>query len=122
MSAAKQSSTSSVYTGHPEAIIVSSFFNPQKSRHRTNAFNVFYNSIKHVNHAIIEGVIGDAVPELPAKPGISHVHTPTLLWHKESLLNKAIRDLPAQFKYVFWVDADVLFTNKDWIPQSVEQL
>jgi len=111
------------YKGHPEAVIVSCYFNPENSPYRLKAFNRYYETIKHLNHRIIECVIGNnGVAQLPKAENIQVVRTENLLWHKESLLNKVIAELPPQFKYVFWVDADVLFTNRNWIPESVEKL
>lgn len=110
------------YKGHPEAVIISCFFNPQNSPYRLKAFNHFYKSIKHLNHAIVECVIGDAKPQLPENKNITRVYTQNLLWHKEALLNLIVSKLPKQFKYVFWVDADVIFTNKNWLVESVSQL
>jgi hypothetical protein len=37
-----------------------------------------------------------------------------VLWHKERLLNLAIRRLPPQFTKVAWIDADVLFPDERW--------
>jgi hypothetical protein len=110
------------YRTHSEAAIVTCFFNPTNNPYRTKAFNIFYESIKHLNHMVIECVIGDAKPELPENDNIKRVHTQTLLWHKETLLNLAIKSLPSKYKYIFWVDADVLFTNKNWLVESVEKL
>lgn len=110
------------YKTHSEAAIVACFFNPTNNPYRTKAFNVFYDTIKHLNHMVIECVIGDAKPELPENSNIKRVYTDTLLWHKETLLNLAIKNLPPKYKYVFWVDADVLFTNKNWLVESVEKL
>lgn len=109
------------YKGHPEAVIISCFFNPQNSPYRLKAFNEFYNSIKHLNYYIIECVIGDAKPQLEGDH-IEVIHTENLLWHKEALLNKIISGLRKDLKYVFWVDADVIFTNKNWMVEGVEQL
>lgn len=109
------------YKGHSEAVIISCFFNPQKSPYRTKAFNIFYESIKHTNHRIIECVIGDDEPQLPQNNNITVVKSNSVLWHKESLLNKVISDLPSKFKYIFWVDADVLFDNKNWIIDGVNE-
>lgn len=50
------------YHTHSEAMIVSCFFNPQNSPYRIKAFKMWYESIKHLNHSIIECVIGDAQP------------------------------------------------------------
>ena len=111
------------YHTHSDAIIISCFYNPQDSPYRITAFNTFYNSIKHLNHHIIECVIGDAEPQLENETSnITRVYTESLLWHKESLLNKIISELPEKYKYVFWVDADVIFTNKNWLVDSVEEL
>ena len=108
------------YKTHSEAIVISCFFNPQNSPYRIKAFNHFYDSIKHLNHQIIECVIGDSKPQLPENKNIKRVYTESLLWHKETLLNKIISELPKKYKYIFWVDADVIFTNKDWLIEAVD--
>lgn len=111
------------YKTHSEACIVSCFFNPQNSPYRLLAFQKWYHSIKHLNHRIVECLIGpDVKSQLPESPYITQVQADSLLFHKESLLNLAIADLHPEFKYVFWVDADVLFTNDNWLVEGVEQL
>ncbi len=93
------------YKSHPEAVVISCFFNPQNSPYRVKAFNEFYESIQDVNHCIIECVIGSAKPQLPENENIKRIYTENLLWHKEALLNKIISEyLPAKYKYIFWVD------------------
>ena len=112
------------YKTHSEAVIVSCFFNPQNSPYRVKAFKKFYESIKHLNYRIIECVIGDDDRQLDVynDPNISVVYTQNVLWHKEALLNKVISELPKKYKYVFWVDADVIFTNNDWVVDGVKAL
>lgn len=110
------------YKTHSEAAIISCFFNPQKSPYRAKAFEIFYDSIKHLNHLIVECIIGDDDAQLPNNGHVLQIYTRDLLWHKESLLNKAIEKLSPNIKYVFWVDADVIFTNLNWLVQGVEQL
>ncbi|MBP9886434.1 MAG: hypothetical protein KBF93_09055 [Leptospiraceae bacterium] len=111
------------YKSHPEAVVISCFFNPQNSPYRVKAFNEFYESIQDVNHCIIECVIGSAKPQLPENENIKRIYTENLLWHKEALLNKIISEyLPAKYKYIFWVDADILFTNPNWIIEGVREL
>jgi hypothetical protein len=68
--------------------------------------------------------IGDSTPQLDAfdDKHIQTVYTPNLLWHKEGLLNKIVSELPNKYKYVFWVDADVIFTNNNWLVESVNDL
>ena len=110
------------YKTHSEAIIISCYFNPQNNPYRLKAFNAFYDSIKHLNHRIVECVIGDSEPQLPVNENISRVYTKNLLWHKESLLNNIVKNLDPKYKYVFWVDADVIFSNKNWLVESVQEL
>lgn len=110
------------YKSHPEAIIISCYYNSENNAYRLKAFKVFYDKIKHLNHKIIECVIGDSKPQLPNNENIEVISTDSKLWHKESLLNKIIRELPAKYKYVFWVDADVIFTDRGWLVNSVKKL
>lgn len=110
---------------HSEAVIIACYFNPQNNPYRLKAFRVWYESIKHLNHQIVECVIGDTQPELVKEfpsLNITRVFTKNLLWHKETLLNNIIKTLPKQYKYVFWLDTDVIFTNRNWLIESVEQL
>lgn len=44
------------------------------------------------------------------------------LWHKENLLNLAVQRLPADWKYVAWIDADVHFVRPDWAAETVQRL
>lgn len=110
------------YKTNSEAVIISCYFNPQNSPYRLKAFNIFYDSIKHLNHRIIECVIGDAKPQLPENENIKRVYTQNLLWHKEALLNLIVADLPKKFNYVFWIDADVIFTNNNWLVEACKEL
>ncbi len=110
------------YRTDSEAVVISCFFNPQNNPYRVIAFQKWYRSIKHLNHRIIECIIGDAQSQLPDTDSISKIHSDSVLWHKESILNKIVSELPKEFRYVFWVDADVLFTNKNWLVNATKKL
>ncbi len=111
------------YRIHHQAVIISCFYNPQNNPYRLLAFQKWYRSIRHMPHRIIECLIGpNAKSQLPKSPNITQVHTDSLLWHKETLLNKIVRELPPEYKYVFWVDTDILFTNPDWLKDGVKAL
>lgn len=110
------------YHSHPEAMIVSCFFNPKNSPYRLKAFKIFLESISHLNYRIIECVIGDSKPQLELSDKITRVQTESLLWHKETLLNKVIKSLPQKYRYIFWIDADVIFKNKKWITDGVKAM
>ena len=54
---------------------------------------------------------------LPQGLAAMHLHvepTPTLLWCKESLLNRGITALPEECDAVCWADADIEFIDKEW--------
>lgn len=114
------------YKTNSEAVIISCYFNPERNPYRLLAFQKFYSKIKHLNHRIIELSIEDDNKEnkfdLPDSENIIKIRTSNLLFHKESLLNKIIKDLPEKFNYVFWVDADIVFTNNNWMVDSVKQM
>lgn len=103
-----------------EAIIISCYFNPLGSPYRLKAFKRFYEGIKQYNHKIVECVIGEARPEL--SDDFEKVYTKSLLWHKETLLNKIIAELPKKYKYIFWVDADLIFTNPNWVEEGIKAM
>jgi len=114
------------YKTHSEAVIIACYFNPQRNPYRLKAFRTWYESIKHLNHQIVECVIEGTEPELISQgfnsTFISRVYTKSLLWHKEALLNGIISKSPKEYQYVFWLDTDVIFTNKNWLVEAVDVL
>jgi hypothetical protein len=50
------------------------------------------------------------------------VRSRDVIWHKENLINIALKWLPSDWKYAAWVDADISFVRPDWIDQTLEQL
>lgn len=117
-----ENSSNDNYKRDSRAVVISCYFNPQESPYRLKAFNTFYEKIKHLDHRIIECVIGDSEPELPQNENIKRIYTKSLLWHKESILNKIIAELPKQYEYIFWLDADVIFENKNWLIDGIQAL
>lgn len=45
-----------------------------------------------------------------------------IMWQKERLLNLAIEQLPAKYDKVAWIDADILFDNKNWAEDAEKAL
>ena len=102
--------------------IVTPYFNPcnYQSRHRN--FFLFLDEMKAADLPVF-------VAEL-AFPGQDHVlesagniqairfRGSDIMWHKERLINLAAERLPARYKKVAWVDADVLFPDKQWYDQA----
>jgi hypothetical protein len=47
---------------------------------------------------------------------------PSILWVKENLINLAIESLPINWKYVCWIDSDILFLNPNWVEETITSL
>jgi len=110
------------YKYHKDAVIIACYYNPLKNELRTSAFKEWYESIKHLEHRIIECSINGSDWEIPLNKNIIRVNTFSNLWHKETLLNKVIDTLSKnEYKYVFWMDADVILENKNWLVESVKK-
>lgn len=45
-----------------------------------------------------------------------------LVWAKENMINLLAKKLPEDWKYVAWVDADVLFARQDWAEETIRKL
>ena len=113
------------YKYHPDAIIIACYFNPQRNEYRKKAFDQWYDSIKHLNHFILEAVPAGSVAELPDIYGkIEHVQVDQMLWHKETLLNRVIDRVieDGEFEYIFWLDTDIIFDNKNWLTLACHEL
>jgi len=89
------------------------------------------------HHALQTGVSQHGVPiygRAPTKATEEHkarteephlyvrVRTDDELWFKENLINIGIARLPEDWRYVAWVDADVMFTRPNWVGETIHQL
>lgn len=112
------------YRSHPQATIISCYFNPQNYQSRARNFEIFYEHLKrsNVNYLIGECAFGVDDFELPADNRIIGFRSKHPLWQKEILLNLLVKQLPESCGYIFWLDADVLFTNPNWLVEAVENL
>lgn len=50
------------------------------------------------------------------------VRTSSEVWIKENLINIGVSRLPADWKYVAWIDADVMFARPNIIGETIQQL
>ena len=106
--------------------VVTMLSNPLRWRSRYRNYWTFEN---HVNTAgavlyTAEVAFGERAFEITSADNPRHLQlrTDDELWHKENALNHLISRLPADARYVAWVDADVQFTRPDWAQETVHQL
>jgi hypothetical protein len=74
---------------------------------------------------VAEVAFGDRPFEVQAHPQayqLLQMRTNHELWLKESAINVAVSKLPADWKYVAWIDGDVAFVNPDWVQETIQQL
>lgn len=104
--------------------VVLPYFNYCGYRRRRELFVQFvqeYSKIKGVELTVIE--IPGPVP-LPRLPVARHFKYPSIhpIWIKENLINIAVARLPKNWTHVAWIDADIEFTNKNWVQDTLEAL
>ena len=104
--------------------VVTTYYNPSRYRTRRINFEKFKSHMEDSNVKLltIECVFGDEEPELPPGDDVIHIRANSVLWQKERLLNIAARSLPKEIDAVAWIDADVIFSNKNWVNDTLKVL
>ncbi len=106
--------------------VVTPIINPCRYKSR---YNLYHDFAKMVNDSgaelfTVEAAFGNRPFEVTdvGNPNHLQLRTETELWHKENMLNLAIAQLPRDWEYVAWVDADVSFARPDWVQETIHQL
>lgn len=106
--------------------VVTTVSNPVRYESRYKLYREFAKRVEDAGAILytIELAFGDRQFEITEPNNYHHdqVRTHHELWHKENLLNLAIADLPADWKYVAWIDADIAFLRPDWVQETLHQL
>lgn len=109
-----------------ELWVVTVVSNPIRWRSRYDRFRLFKEAMDAagVNLFVVELALGDRPFEITEACNPNHLQLRSLeeLWQKETMINLAIERLPAGWKYVAWLDADVEFMRHDWPEEIIEQL
>lgn len=103
--------------------VVTSFFNPHHSRRRVAIYPHFANAIKEQGLPLFcaEGLFPGMQTQVESTWQVP-IHAEADMWHKESLLNFAIKHLPDKYDGVVWIDADVIYDETDIGDRILEQL
>lgn len=109
--------------------VITPIFNPQRFRSRWKLYKEFENYVLSNNQAhlvTIECTFGAReqaiVEQISDKHTVIHVTTTYELWLKENLINRAVQNLPSDWKYLAWIDADIRFVRPDWVGETLQQL
>ena len=104
--------------------VVLPYFNFCGFRRRRQLFIEFVNRIRKTPgiRIIISEAMGQApLPDLPVWRHVT-TETPHPIWIKENLVNVIISDLPENWKYLSWIDADLTFLNRNWVQDTISEL
>jgi glycosyltransferase involved in cell wall biosynthesis len=106
--------------------VVTTVFNSARYRSRWKLFEDFVKmcSDAGVELTVVEVAFGEREFAL-SSDGIHRLvqlRTNHELWLKENALNIGVSRLPADWKYVAWVDADITFARPDWADETMHAL
>jgi hypothetical protein len=82
-------------------------------------------SYPNVKLYVVEMVYGNQDFKITSSTNPSHLQLRTLhaLWHKENMINLAIKKLlPIDWKAVAWIDGDIEFENPNWVIDTLKVL
>ncbi len=111
--------------------VIGVVFNPVRYHSRYRIFReweTFMKGAANVKLHIVEIAFGDRHLEVTTKDDCSEtsnlcLRTSHELWHKENMINLAVRHLlPLDWKYLAWIDTDVFFSNPNWAIETIHQL
>ena len=107
--------------------VVTCVFNPTDTPIRYTLYRNFANYIKsfeNVTLITVELALGDKpfVVTNQYNPHHIQLRTNDILWYKENLNNIGFKLLPETAQCVAWIDADVEFTNKYWVHDTIRML
>jgi hypothetical protein len=106
--------------------VVTPIINPSRYRSRYALYRDFAKYITDAGAVLytVEAAYGDRDFEISdaANPRHIRLRTNHEVWHKENLINIGVSHLPADWKYVAWIDADVQFARPDIVPETIHQL
>lgn len=115
---------------HSEFHVITVISNPVRYSSRYNLFKKFEKHMREsgvVHLHVVEVQNGNRDFQVTQKNNQYHLQLRTNdeIWIKENALNLLINRLTPNWpnwKYVAWIDADIEFTCKDWVEETIEEL
>lgn len=110
--------------------VVTAIFNPHRYASRLRLYWDFAAHMAESGATLftVEAAFGDHPHDVTDSTNSHHLQLRTnqVLWHKERMLNLGIQRIRAiegsSVKTVAWIDADVTFSNPNWVAESRHQL
>jgi hypothetical protein len=106
--------------------VVTVVTNPRRFNSRYKLYREFAKRVTDAGCPLytVECALGERPHVLtePNNPRHVQLRSRHELWHKENMINIGIQRLPHDWKYVAWLDSDILFTVPNWAEEIVHQL
>lgn len=106
--------------------VISVVTNPVRFYSRYKLYHAFEKMVADAGAVLytVEIAFGDRPFEVTRSDNPCHLQlrTKSEIWHKENALNLIIQRLPADWKYVAWIDADITFARPDWAQETLHLL
>ncbi|MFZ4632487.1 MAG: alginate lyase family protein [Patescibacteria group bacterium] len=101
---------------------ITTFFNSEKYKNKIINYRVFRERSKKqgLKLLMVECAFGNNPFELNKADAdiLIQVRSNSVLWQKERLLNIGLKNLPSDCDKIAWLDADIIFTDDNWIEES----
>lgn len=106
--------------------VITVISNPIRFYSRYKLYHAFEHEVIEAGAELytVEVAYGDRPFEITESNNPKHLQlrTRSEIWHKENALNLLMQRLPLNWKYVAWVDADIMFVRPDWAQETIQQL
>ena len=106
--------------------VISVISNPVRFESRVRLFREHMDRCagSAATHWYIEASFGERPYEVTKARDPQHIQVrcDDEIWLKENLINRAVAELPSDWKYVMWLDGDVEFLRPDWALETVQGL
>lgn len=102
---------------------ITAVFNPANYQSRIDNYKIFRDRLEsqNINLLTVELVFNDQQPVLSADIKTFHLHSHSVMWQKERLLNYAISKLPQHCTHFAWLDSDLLLPD-GWQDMAMTKL
>lgn len=104
--------------------VISCYYNPINYKTRRFNFDLFIKKLEKVNvdYRIAECIFPGQSFSLPKFPKIIRFKSNSILWQRERLINLVSAYIPKSVKFVAWIDCDLIFSNNNWVSDTLKLL
>jgi len=103
-------------------LVVTSYFNPMKSRRRRTNYGTFRSRLNAPLLTVELSFDGQFELTSTDADHLIQLSGGDVMWQKERLLNIALEAVPDDVENVAWIDCDLVFESRNWLQAAQEAL